>query len=625
VTGRAPSAAAPARIAKRATRSLILLTVGMLLAVTAVPFALNLAGDAQVHLAIAEAFAAGRPFQYNPGGEIVVASTSPFWTLLLTLYFRLAGPLTPALLSLTAVAFWLATGYLLYRVARDVWRMRGVALWAVVLLWLGHTTIVANALGGLENVAAALQLLLLYWLTADRRRTTADRRPPTAGGRRTSDDRRRTTGDGQPSTADGRPLTVARGVAIGLVLGWALLTADDSPQTTDGGRQSTDGARWSVVGGRRSGDFPSGGGRRSAISGLFLIATVAAAVLAPWFLYQYRLTGNLLTDSSLARLYNGRMGALPLIPDLLYLHPKALVSLATAFLPLGLGFLVTAGALAGRFRRARGARLAFYRAEFPRVAAVLLVVAGVLFYTFVVGAEAFGRYFLPLFPFFFLTGVDGLRLASSRLAAVGRQESPRRRSAVIFVTLAALFLVATSALDLYRRLGPGRFAPETALDVIAGPANLRYYAANVPWLVGAPGRRAELTGGFLRDLGAPPAGGVSIAVTEVQLRYFLDERVTVLSLDGRTSADILAYVDPASGVPDFERYFLAARPDYVHAAQWCAVGGWLAGFLPADIADNLVCAWEQRAATMAPGESFTWQGHPVTLVAPGILHIDWDM
>lgn len=586
MTSPVPSAASPAQTAKRATQSLILLVVGTLLAATAAPFALNLAGDAQVHLAIAEAFAAGRPFQYNPGGEIVVASTSPFWTLLLTLYFRLVGPLAPLLLSFTGVAFWLATGYLLYRVARDRWGMRGVALWAVVLLWLGHTTIVANALGGLENVASALQLLLLYWLVSDERQTPDHKRRP-----------------------------LVRDMAIGLTAGWALLTRPDGGLFALILLALALPVLWTMADRARTMD----GGLWSVVRGLFLIAAFAAAVLLPWFLYQYRLTGNLLTDSSLARLYNGRMGALPLIPDLLYLHPKALVSLAAAFLPLGLGFLVTVSVLVGRFRRAKEERLALYRSEFPRIAAVLLVVAGVLFYTFVVGAEAFGRYFLPLFPFFFLAGIDGLRIAYLRLAAIGR-----RRAANIFITLAALFLLATSSLDLYRRLGPGRFAPERALDVIYGPANLRYYAANLPWLVGAPARRAALTDGFLSDLGATSAGGVSVAVTEVQLRYFLDERVTVLSLDGRTSADVLTYVDPASGVPDFERYFLAARPDYVHAAQWCAVGGWLAGVLPAAIADNLVCAWEQRAAAMNPGDSFVWQGHTVTLVAPGILHINWD-
>lgn len=549
--------------------------LGILALLLAVPFALNLAGDAQVHLAIAEAFAAGRPFQFNPGGEIVVASTSPFWTMLLALYFRLVGPWTPVLLALTAVIFWLAAGYMLYRAARDLWGLRGVALGAVVLLWLGHTTLVANALGGLENVAAALQMLLLYYTLAAR--------PPAAS------------------------RAIRRSGTIGLLLGWALLTRPDSGLFALLLVVLALPLLWA-----------SGDDRRVGVRGLFLIALVALAVVLPWFAYQYALTGSILTDSSMARLYNGRMGALPLITGLLYLHPKALVSLATAFLPLAAGFLLTAGHLARRFGRPHASRLALYRELFPPIAAVLLVVAGVLFYTFVVGAEAFGRYFLPLFPFYFLAGVHGLTLLSHRLVAAGR-----RRLAVTLLVLAGLFLVTTGALDAYRRLGPGRYAPQRALDVIYGPANRRYYAANVPFLVAAPARRAALTDGFLLDLGAPPAGGVAIAVTEVQLRYFLDERVTVLSLDGRTSAGILNYVDPASGVPNFERYFLDVRPDYVHTNQWCAVGGWLANVFPTPIAENLMCVWERRAAVMAPGDSFQWQGRPVTLVAPEILHINW--
>lgn len=81
--------------------------VALLVFVAAAPFALNLAGDAQVHLAIAESFARGHPFQYNPGGERVVASTSPFWTMLLALFYRLVGNWTPALLTATAVILWL--------------------------------------------------------------------------------------------------------------------------------------------------------------------------------------------------------------------------------------------------------------------------------------------------------------------------------------------------------------------------------------------------------------------------------------------------------------------------------------------------------------------------------------
>ena len=601
--------ALPAATKGGAVRRPLLFIAGLLVLLAAAPFAINLAGDAQVHLAIAEAFADGRPFQYNPGGEIVVASTSPFWTILLVLFYRLVGDYAPALLSAVAVGFWLASAYALFRAARDLWDFRGVALWAGVLLWLAHATIVANALGGLENVAGALQLLLLYYLVAGRR----------------------WTGDDGPRASE--PLSARRAILIGAVLGWALLTRPDSgafalllfalslPQLVlDPPSQAVDVTP------------DNGANRRLWTAGrrLFLLSLTAAAVLLPWFVYQYTITGNFLTDSSVARLYNGRMGSVMLIPDRLYLHPKAIVSLSSAFLPLAAGFVVTTIALAARFMQAKRGRLALYRQTLPQLAAVLLVIAGVVFYTFIVGAEAFGRYFLPLFPFFFLTGVAGLATVYRRLVASGRP-----RTAVALVILAALFLAGTSAVDYYRRLGPGRFMPERALDVIYGPANRRYYSPNMPRLVAAPGMRREYTDGFLSDLGrsdaghdagldaGPGVGHVSIAVTEVQLRYFLDERVTVLSLDGRTSADILRYVDPTTGVPDFEAYFLEARPDYVHANQWCEIGGWLATFSPSSIPVNLVCSWERQAERMGLGDSFEWQGRAVTLVAPEILRIDW--
>lgn len=545
---------------------------GLLVLALAAPFMLNLAGDAQVHLAIAENFAEGRPFQYNPNGETVVASTSPFWTMLLALYFTVAGDATPLLLSLTNLAIWLAAAYLLYRAARDLWQFRGVALWAVVLLWLLHTTIVANALGGLENVLSALQLLLLYMLLAAR-----------------------------------RPLTPGRSALFGLVLGWAILTRPD------GGLfalvlltlalpvlRAAAGRTWPALLGR-----------------LAIIVVVALAVLAPWYWYQAGQTGQLVTDSSLARLYNGRMGSLEIMPGLLYLHPKALVSLATAFAPLAAGYLLEAGALVVALSRASGRRMDWYREQFPQAAAVSLIAAGVTFFTFVVGAEAFGRYFLPLFPFLFLTGVAGWQ----RIYGWAMQRAGQRAAAAL-VALVVLFMATTSLLDTYRRLLPGRYAVTNALDVIYGPANLRYYAVNLPDLLAAPGMRAAATDEFLNDLSA--SSPASMAVTEVQLRYFLDERVDVLSLDGRTSAGILDYVDPNSGVPDFARYFRDIRPDYVHAKQWCEVGGWLANVLPSAIDDNLVCVWEKAAAEMAIGERFDWQGQTVTLVAPEILRIDWS-
>ncbi len=553
-----------------------------LVTLAAAPYLVHLAGDAQVHLAVAENFVAGRPFQYNPTGEMVVASTSPFWTMLLALFYRVMGDSAPLLLSLTVVVIWLSAAYLLWHAARNEWKLPPWGVAVVVGLWLLHTTIVANSLGGLENVLSALQLLLLYVMTSAYLRD------------------------------DDAPLTPKRCALLGLVLGWALLTRPDGGLLALGLLGLFALALWPAV---DEGNFSP---RLVALVGQFaLIGGVALLVLAPWYLYQYNLTGQLVTDSSLARLYNGRLGSLMILPDSLYLHPKTLVSLASAFAPLAAGFLLTLWVEAGELWRAGGGWLAHYRASYPRWAAVALVVAGVLFFTFVVGAEAFGRYFLPLFPFLFLAGVAGWVTAVDWLAARDRQTV-----AIGMVALAVAFMATTSVYDAYRRLGPGRFISDSVLNVIYGPANRQYYSVNLPALMAAPVERAANTAELRSDLGAGDEP-FSIAVTEVQLRYFVDETVEVLSLDGRTSADILSYVNPTNGVPNFEQYLNDARPDYVHAAQWCEVGGWLADLLPSAIDENLICQWERQAAGMTPGDSFVWQGHPVTLVAPQILRVDW--
>jgi hypothetical protein len=51
------------------------------------PFLGNVAFDGVVHFVVAEKFAEGHPFQYNIDDvDKSIASTSPFWTILLTFY-----------------------------------------------------------------------------------------------------------------------------------------------------------------------------------------------------------------------------------------------------------------------------------------------------------------------------------------------------------------------------------------------------------------------------------------------------------------------------------------------------------------------------------------------------------
>ena len=543
----------------------------VLAGVVVAPFLFTLAGDAQVHLAVAENFAVGRPFQYNPKGEMVVASTSPFWTLLLTFAYYVIGYNAPILLKVVVVLLWLGSGYALYRILVTQWSFSMYARWGILALWLGHTTVVANAVGGLENVLSAFQLTWLYLIAA----VSLPR------------------------------LRYYHTFLMGLLLGWAWLTRPDG-----GLFALVILCFWFWYG-------PQSWLQR--LKHLLLLSVMAVVVLVPWYMYQFDVTGQLLTDSSVARLYTGRQGAWPLWPGQLYVHPKAFISLVTAFLPLLLGFgLMTWTALTRMVARLRSQTVdASQPSHFALITAVALVIFPFLFYTFVVGAEAFGRYFLPVYPFLFVAGAAGwqrihhwVQLRQTWLAWVG-------------TVFASLFLLGSASFDYYRRVTNPAPAVQ-ALDVIYGPARQQYFSYNLwPTLV-APPQRYEQTHQLLQQLGLPTEADVKLAVTEVQLRYFVDDRIEIMSLDGRTSATILNYFDPDTGLPDFERYFTDQQPDLVHVNQWCAVGGWLAAVRPVPIADNLVCRWQHQTERLAVGESFEWNGRVVTVVAPEIVYIDWS-
>ena len=545
-------------------------------ALSSIPWLTTIVGDAQVHLAFAEQFSRGDPFRYNPMGEITLASTSPFWTMLLAFLFRLIGAWTPLGLKLIVVLVWLGASYMLYRIARDVWQMRGIVLFAVIGLWLTQTTIVGNALGGLENILSALEVLGLYYLTMQWR-----------GG-----------------------FTRSRALALGALLGWAILTR------LDGGlfcaiivgmyllhERSTSQRNWLVATG--------------------LLASIALIIVAPWYAYQYSSTGAILSDSSLARLYTGRRGSIEVIANLLYFHPKPLITLATAFLPLMLGLaLDLIHAIAVERLRDRSPAKASSpnisnRENDPRVVAWVIGLAGFGFYTFVVGGDAFGRYFLPILPFYFLSGIAGLTWLDSRLQNKFRWHAP------VALALAILFLTGVSGVDFYRRVVLERADATGILNVLYGPAHRQYYSANLGELIAAPGLRAQRTQELRQALGLPSSQPLTFAVTEVQLRYYVDDTIQISSLDGRTSPEVLRYNDPATGVPDFARYLSATRPDLVHVAQWCAIGDWRADVASSAIGQNLLCDWEKKTATLTVGDSFDWNGNRVSVVVPEIVRITW--
>ena len=126
-------------------KQLLRILIVVILLTVQVPFLFYLAGDAQVHLAVAESFVAGHPFQYNPGDSFVMASTSPFWTMLLIVLFHTFGNLTPLALKSVSVLCWGGASYLLWKVVTEVWSWARWKCVAVLLIWLAAAILGALA------------------------------------------------------------------------------------------------------------------------------------------------------------------------------------------------------------------------------------------------------------------------------------------------------------------------------------------------------------------------------------------------------------------------------------------------------------------------------------------------
>ncbi|MGD9874768.1 MAG: hypothetical protein AB7T27_10960 [Kiritimatiellia bacterium] len=523
-----------------------------------IPFFLQIAGDAQVHLAVAERFVEGHPFTYN-ADEVVVASTSPFWTLMLVALMMMSGSAAVLFLKILCSTIYFLIALLLWHVAGRYFSVRQRFARLLLVLWLFCVPVLANALSGLENILSAFQVLSSLVLAAGCARSAKQ--------------------------------SVAGGAAMGLLLGWALLTRPDG------------GAlcllvfalyflyRMVVLRGWLDG-----------IAGVAVCAVFAVLVLYPWYLYQYKITGRVFTDSSLARMYAGRRASITLIPGCLYFHPKALVTLLLFFTPLSLGVVYWVVTLCRIYLSERTDWREHVGRHLIEYLSMAVILAGIAFYTFVVGADHFGRYFLVVFPPFFVAGIRGLDLAELRSRSrIG--ETTR----TMIILLAAGYMLAGSGIDYYRRI-----------------IRIKGYGGNLVRVMHADKQREEYTDRLLTHLNCPLTNTARVAVTEVQLRHYVDERIVVLSLDGRTSGKILEYIDPETGMPRFDDYLEAVRPDFVQLGQWSQGQNWFHYLLGYEVPDNRIGQWEMMVKNMKPGDSFVWNGRCVVYVQPDWLHIDWN-
>jgi len=487
------------------------------------PFLGNIAFDAVVHFVVAERFSEDHPFLYNINDtDKVIASTSPFWTILLTVIYYMSGQFSPVVIKSICILLWLAVGYLLNISARDVWGMSKFARFAVLALWFASVSIVKNSLGGLENILCALQLLLLYLFLMK----------------------------------NSRVFNFKDNLIIGLLLGWIVLTRIDAGVLA---------LVFVILYLFTKKPVPLSGSKY-IFSSLFTVLLTGFIVLLPWYLYQYSETGKLLSDSSVARLFTGRRNSIPLFGGLLYFHPNAVTILFSAFIPLSLGFLWTT------------LRLKF-KDNLHKISAIIVVICSVLAYTFIVGADQFGRYFLICMPFFLLAGFKGLQEMYDKIT------EKNANAGKFFAVLNVSFFLLVNSYDYYRRV-----------------VNIEQLESNIYETFYAPSHRNIKTAEYLHKLGFDEKDTIKLAITEVQFKYFVDERIQVISLDGRSSPKILKYMNK-KGLPDFEKFIEDEKPDVIEVKGW-------------DYERNLMNEWEGNIDRIKIGESFMWKNNRVIYIMP---------
>jgi hypothetical protein len=221
----------------------------------------------------------------------------------------------------------------------------------------------------------------------------------------------------------------------------------------------------------------------------------------------------------------------------------------------------------------------------------------------IVGADQFGRYFLISISFFLVAGFYGLQKIHSYL---------KQRNSCILKTLIALliiFLFFTNAYDYYKRV-----------------VNIEQLESNIYEVFYAPSNRRQVTNYAFDKLGIDSNKTVKLAITEVQYRYFVDNRFEIISLDGRSSPKILKYIND-NGFPDFERFIDDEKPDVVEVKGWSSYSDMpepLSGIFKSETRINLLSSWEERLKEMKIGESFRWRNNMVIYVFPGHVKIVYN-
>ena len=252
--------------------------------------------------------------------------------------------------------------------------------------------------------------------------------------------------------------------------------------------------------------------KRTWILGLTIAAIVGLASVA----FQIAYTGDLIATSILSRHVLTMRRSLPLGP--LALDP-AFAERLVFYLPLTACFILG---------------LRAWRDSRPRIERFLLVLLGLFFliYTCLTGSAQLARYVIFLMPILAIGAARGARALLER-----RQTYVRWLLAIATI----VFFITDVGESWYRRR---QFSQHLLLSAMTAPEQRRWR-----------------TDALLHDLGDPTKRPVILALEAVQMRYELDERVTIRSLDGRVDRELLEFV--RDGSVDHIGYIKSRGVDYL--------------------------------------------------------------
>ena len=461
-------------------------------------------GDAEIHQVYAEHAAAGHWFEFDLG-RTSTGVTSPLWFLLSTALLRMGGVVFASYaLKAIALGAFATTTWLLARLGERIAGKRVGFITAA--FFVADPTIAAHALTGLECGLGALLIVA------------------------------------------GTLVAIEGGATRARVVGWSALSAMailTRPELVLAIAPSA-----IVLAARR---------RTTRIHDALVALSIFVVAIGPYFLAQYRLTGELAPTSGMSRLLLARRDAFVLGP--LALHGRLLRRVFGSYAPVGASLLVAA--VTWR-RRSIEVRMLLAQA-----------LAMLAFVTLAADGHGALRYFTPCFP------------ASFLICALVVDEARERWQCTTAFALS--WMACAFAIDLGLRA-----------------RDLDGYVAHHDH-AHAPEERAAFTAAMLDRLGFTASPPARIAVTEVQLRWRVDERIDVLSLDGRVDRLLVALTPTSTGCPDVARYLVIRRADYVQAEHGC------------DCPASLVCALEHDEARRVIGDvvhhdglDFVWTGHEHT-------------